>query len=84
MIGRSEIITLEKDLDEYESKLRESDHRWVFGPHKWTVEHSKKEVGAGRISLTDAKERCYKSVVSSLRKAKKRYESNQLSDNGLA
>ena len=84
MIVRSEIIALEKDLDEYKSKLRKSDHRWVLAPHKWTVENDKKEVGAGRMSLTDAKERRYKSVIISLLRAKERYESNRLSADGLA
>ncbi len=67
MIVRSEIIALEKDLDEYKSKLGESDHRWVFGPNKWIVELDKKEVRADRMSLTYAKERHYKSIIRSLR-----------------
>jgi|GEM_PF-6985907 len=84
MIERSEIIALEKDFIGYRSSLRVSDRGWVFGPHKWIIEHVKKEVRAGRMSLRNAKERRLQSVKSSLRRAKERYESNQLSDNGLA
>ena len=84
MIQSSELIALEKDLNGYRSNLRVSDCGWVFGPHKWTVEHVKKEVRAGRMSLRNAKERRLQSVKSSLRRAMERYESNQLSDNGLA
>ena len=83
MIESFEIIALEKELDEYRSKLRESDHRDVFGPHNWVVDHVKKMVGAGRMSPTEASEKIYKSGISSKRKAEARYESNQLSDDGL-
>jgi hypothetical protein len=67
MIESLEIIALEKDLDGYRSKLRESDDRkiaFVFGPHTWIVDHDKKLVRAGSMSPKEAKQRRYKSVAA--------------------